>query len=163
MDLKKAFDAVDHVLLLAKLKLYGVTGLALNLFKSYFAECLQVCPVNGKLSNSRIVNCGVPQGSIHNGPLPFLVYISDLPNCLQFTSARLFAGDTNITASGKSIEEVEWTIYLDLLNRAVTKALIGGGGGCIFIYLRSARRISFEINCNDNYFQKKFVGQNANI
>ena len=45
--------------------------------------------------------------------------------------------------------------------RAVTKALIGGG--CIFIYSRSARRISFEINCNDNWFQKKFVGQNANI
>ena len=48
-------------------------------------------------------------------------------------------------------------------DRAVTKALIGGGGGCIFIYSRSARRISFEINSNDNGFQKKFIGQNANI
>ena len=48
------------------------------------------------------------------------------------------------------------------LVRAETKALIGGGG-CIFIYYCSARRISFEINGNDNWFQKKFVGQNANI
>ena len=115
LDLKKAFDTVDHVLLLAKLELYGVTGLALNSFKSYFAERLQVCSVNGKLSNPRIVNCGVPQGSIL-GPLLFLVYINDLPNCLQFTSARLFADDTNITVSGKSIEEMERTINLDLLN-----------------------------------------------
>ena len=115
LDLKKAFDTVDHVLLLAKLELYGVTGLALNLFKSYFAERLQVCSVNGKLSNPRIVSCGVPQGSIL-GPLLFLVYINDLPNCLQFTSARLFADDTNITVSGKSIEEMERTINLDLLN-----------------------------------------------
>ena len=109
MDLKKAFDAVNHVLLLAKLKLYGVTGLALNLFKSYFAERLLVCSANGKLSNSRIVNCGV-------GPLLFLLYINNLPKCLQSTSARLFADDKNITASGKSIEEVERTINLDLLN-----------------------------------------------
>ena len=64
LDLKKAFDTVDHVLLLAKLELYGVTGLALNLFKSYFAERLQIWSVNSKLSNPRIVNCGVPQGSI---------------------------------------------------------------------------------------------------
>ena len=46
------------------------------------------------------------------------------------------------------------------VGRAVPKALIGG---CIFIYSRFARRTSFEINCNDNWFQKKFVGQNANI
>ena len=52
---------------------------------------------------------------------------------------------------------------LSIWPRAETKALIGGGGGCIFIYSRSAQRISFEINCNDNWFQKKFVGQNANI
>ena len=65
-----------------------------------------------------------------------------------------------------------WSIFGDTLSHfssnicdllAVTKALIGGGGGCIFIYSRSARRISFEIDCNDNWFQKKFVGQNANI
>ena len=116
LDLKKAFDtAVEHVLLSAKLELYGVNGLALNLFKSYFAERLQVYSGNSKLSNPRIVNCGVPQGSIL-GPLLFLVYINDLPNCLQFPSARQFADDTSITVSGKSIEEMERTINLDLLN-----------------------------------------------
>ena len=100
---------------LAKLKSYGVADGALNLFESYFSDRLQLTSVNGKFSSSRAVKCGVPQGSIL-GPLLFLVYINDLPNCLECTTARLFADDTNITASGKSIRELERTLNLDLAN-----------------------------------------------
>ena len=95
LDLKKAFDTVDHALILAKLKLYGVADGALNLVESYFSDRLQVTSVNGKFSISRTVKCGVPQRSIL-GPLLFLVYINDLPNCLEYTTARLFADDKNI-------------------------------------------------------------------
>ena len=62
LDLKKAFDRVDHALLLAKLKLYGAADGALNLFESYFPDHLQVTSVNGKFSASRAIKCGVPQG-----------------------------------------------------------------------------------------------------
>ena len=62
LDLKKAFSTVDHALLLAKLKLYGVADGALNLFESYFSDRLQVTSVNVKFSTSRAAKCEAPQG-----------------------------------------------------------------------------------------------------
>ena len=73
------------------------------------------CEVNGDISNKSNVKCGVPQGSIL-GPLFFLLYINDLPSCLNTTKPRMFADDTNITASGESINEVENAVNLDLEN-----------------------------------------------
>ena len=58
--------------------------------------------------------CGIPQGSIL-GPLLFLLYINDLPDCLRHVSPRLFADDTNLTAAGETIEEVELVMNNDLL------------------------------------------------
>ena len=82
IDLKKAFDTVGHEILLAKLNFYGLDGKELNWFKSYLENRRQYCKVNGKVSKTEVVNCGVPQGSCL-GPLLFLVYINDLPNCLE--------------------------------------------------------------------------------
>ena len=74
-----------------------------------------MCFVNGTFSSQKLITCGVPQGSIL-GPLLFLNYVNDLPNSLQYSSARLFADDTTLTASGKSISELQVIINHDLAN-----------------------------------------------
>ena len=71
--------------------------------------------MNGHLSNAASVSCGVPQGS-SLGPLLFLIYINDLPNCLSVASPKLFADDTNITVAADSLTELENKINLDLDN-----------------------------------------------
>ena len=89
---KKAFDTVDHKILIHKLEAYGVQGHALQWFTSYLSGRKQVCKINNKISNAANITCGVPQGS-NLGPLIFLVYINDLANWLMSTKASMFADD----------------------------------------------------------------------
>lgn len=113
IDLKKAFDTVNHQILLRKLDLYGIKGNALSLIRSFLTDRVQKCQVNGVNSSEKPITCGVPQASIL-GPLLFLLYINDLPECLKKTETRLFADDTTLTSSGESINEVESAMNMDL-------------------------------------------------
>ena len=115
LDSKKAFDTVDHKILISKLEKYGIRGTALHLFQRYLSERKQICKIQNTMSEVVNLTCGVPQGS-NFGPLLFLLYINDLPNCLEEIQASMFADDTNLSCHGKSSSEVENMINTDLEN-----------------------------------------------
>ena len=95
----------------------GVDQAAIKWFSSYLSGRTQRCygSVNGKLSTARPLRCGVPQGSIL-GPLLFLIYINDLPNSLQEAVPRMFADDTNLTLSAKTLTELKLALTPELNN-----------------------------------------------
>ena len=94
IDLQKAFDTVNHQILLSKMEHYCIRGCALDWFKSYLSECEQDVTINGSNSGLLKISCGVPQGSVL-GPLLFVLYIYDLPNVSERLNFFLFADDTN--------------------------------------------------------------------
>ena len=113
LDLKKAFDTVDHDILISKLCAYGIRGTSIEWFKSYLSERNQKCFLNGSLSSNRVLSCGIPQGTIL-GSLLFLLYISDLPNCLMHYQSRMYADDTHLTLAGNSVDSIELNLNEDL-------------------------------------------------
>ena len=115
LDFSKAFDTVDHHIVLEKLYHYGIRGCAHNWFTSYLSNRKQFVTYNGTQSEQQTIKCGVPQGSIL-GPLLFLVYINDLPHICHDTFPVQFADDTNLFISGKNINHLEQIINTELDN-----------------------------------------------
>ena len=102
VDLTKAFDTVDHDILLYKLDNYGIRGHANNFFRSYLSNRKQFTIVNGEKSELQEINFGVPQGSVL-GPVLFLLYINDLHEAVDKDNTRLFADDTGLFIHDKNL------------------------------------------------------------
>ena len=113
VDFQKAFDTVDHNILLQKLEHYGIRGLANNWFKSYLSNRKQYVSVNGYHSKTEVMKFGVPQGSVL-GPLLFLIYINDLRNAIHNSIVHHFADDTNLLYVNKSLKVIQNKINKDL-------------------------------------------------
>ena len=88
LDLKQAFDTVDHKILVDKLRRYGMRDTAGNSFQSHLDQRTQFCATNGQRSMAIEVKCGIPQGSCL-GPLLFIIYLNDFENCLKFSQATI--------------------------------------------------------------------------
>ena len=105
LDFQKAFDTVNHKILLGKLNCYGIRGIDLDWFSSYLTNCSQTVIYNEQESEMKETLCGVPQGSIL-GPLLFLLYINDLPSVSNLFMPILFADDTNLFCNGPNLDEL---------------------------------------------------------
>ena len=102
IDLRKAFDTVNHNILLMKLEHYGIRESALLWFAAYLNKRKQFVSINGENSELRELSCSVPEGSILE-PLLFLIYINDLPNISNKLDIFLFADDRNIYYENESL------------------------------------------------------------
>ena len=161
-DFSKAFDTVNHKILIAKLKICGIIN------QNYLFNRKQCTVVNGSISNLLTVNCGVPQGSIL-GPLLFLIYINDLSHMVTNTSMYLYADDTVLLSADNCINNCTNNMQRDLniitlwcrknklsLNIKKTKCMLFGSR----VRLKRTKRLNLYINNTsiDFVHQYKYLG-----
>jgi retron-type reverse transcriptase len=113
LDFKKAFDMVNHTILLSKLKVYKLDDLSLNWFRSYLSERFQKVIINNYESSAQNIRYEIPQGSIL-GPLLFFLYINDLPLYVDHSMSDLYADDTTIYFSSNSISDINIKLNEDM-------------------------------------------------
>lgn len=174
MDLTKAFDFVDHKILLSKLETYGIRGNILKLLKSYLSDrsqatvISQICPIEKQMihykSEFRNINFGVPQGSIL-GPLLFNIYINDLPRVLQ-QKMILFADDSTVIFTGNNTSILTKNINYTLENiinwLKCNNLLINLDKTTLMTFSNRRKHPPFDIHYNDktisNTDSTKFLG-----
>ena len=115
LDLSKAFDTINHDILLRKLQYYGVRGTTLAWFRSYLDQRRQYVSYLGTQSNTMVMSFGVPQGSVL-GPLLFILYSNDTPNSLIHCKTILFADDTTVYIAGDNQQALYDQVNTDLKN-----------------------------------------------
>ena len=114
LDFSKAFDTINHDILIYKLRHYGIRGKSLDWFRDYLSNRKQFVSINGRDSQLKTISCGVPQGSLL-GPLLFILYINDLHNSSHILSFICFADDSNLFFTHRDPR-----ILIDTMNRELT-------------------------------------------
>ena len=160
LDLQKAFDTVDHTILLNKLKWLGADDLTVQWFISYLTGRTQVTDIGGTMSEPKGVTCGVPQGSIL-GPLLFLLYVNDMASAVR-CKLLLYADDSALIASGKNVADIESTLSSELeyvSNWLMDNKLSLHLGKTQSILFGTKRRLStgvkLNVICNGNVIELK--------
>ena len=98
LDLSKAFDTIDHTILIDKLKYYGVHEINLKLFSGYLENRKQYTEIDNVKSNTSLITTGVPQGSILR-PLLFIIYINDFAKATKLFNFLIYADDTTLSST----------------------------------------------------------------
>ena len=109
LDIKKAFDTVNHRILLDKLECYGIKDQEFNFFISYLSNRMQCCNVNGQTPSFRVIICGVPQ-ELTLGPLLFIIYLNDLPLAVKDAEITLYADDTSLYKGFRNVKDLNETL-----------------------------------------------------
>ena len=163
IDLKKAFDTVNHKILLSKLEHYGIRGNLLSWFESYLTDRKQFVSFNGENSDPKDILCGVPQGSVL-GPLLFLIYINDLPNVSDKLKFYLFADDTNIYFESSDLKVLEKVINEELKHLSlwlkVNRLALNISKTNFVIFHSSQRNLKHQVTLK---LDKKAINQKDNI
>ena len=165
IDFSKAFDMVDHDILLQKLQHYGIRGNAINWVKSYLNNRMQFVSIDGKNSMTKTLTYGVPQGSIL-GPLFFIVYINDIPEIHAFAKFILYADDANIILTANSLAEI---ISQFITLSSALKAWVASNGLALnlkktnYMIFTNQRRIngidSFDLKICNRSIERKSVAR----
>ena len=151
IDFRKAFDTVDHSILLDKLYHYGIRGVAHDWLSSYLTDRLQFVEYNDTKSKTLKVKCGVPQGS-NLGPLLFLLYINDLAFVSPKLFAVLFADDSNFFCTGLNLQNLYKTVNSELdaivnwLN--ANKMSLNVEKTHFMIFHPKGKKINYKVNIN---------------
>lgn len=114
LDFSKAFDTVNHQILIQKLEYYGIRGMTKEWFISYLDNRYQFVSLGDVTSDIQSITCGVPQGSVL-GPLLFILYINDFSYCSDLLDFHLFADDTNLFYKHKNLTALETTLNSELV------------------------------------------------